>query len=113
MLHLLPDVHAVDKDSAGLHIKEAEQEAGNRGLAGTGTAHHGHRGAGPDPEADALQDGPVRLVAEADVAELNVGGAAAALLELNGMRCILNFNLENDKGNFQEFYILLPSWKSR
>ncbi len=67
----LPHVLAVDPDRAGGDVVEAGDQAGDRGLAGTGPPDEGHRLARLDREGDVLQDGARWVVSKGDAIELD------------------------------------------
>ena len=67
------DILPVDQDAPGPRIVEAEQQPGDGGLARARRADDGGAGSGGDFEAEAVQDLPVAVIAEADVVEHHAG----------------------------------------
>ena len=72
----IADVDAADDDPPELRVVEACEQRGRRRLAGAGTADERHGAARRDLEREAVEDRASRLVAEDDVLERDVGGAA-------------------------------------
>ena len=64
----LAHVDAVDPHRAAVDVVEAQQQVGERALAGAGVADHGQRLARPHPEGDPLEHRLAFLVGEPDVA---------------------------------------------
>lgn len=70
----LAHVVAADADGAAVGVVEAGQEQRDGGLAAAGGADEGDGLALLDPQREPVQDGPLGVVAEADVLELDGGG---------------------------------------
>ena len=70
----IANIDSADADAAALHFIEAQQQAGERGLARAGVAHHRDGLAGLDAEADVAQHPVFVFVGEPDVVEFDGGG---------------------------------------
>ena len=82
----LGDVLAVDGDAPRGRVVEAIEQAADGRLAGARRADDGAAGARRDVEVDALQDLPLRLVAEAHVLEPDVAVGDAQRLGARACR---------------------------
>ena len=82
----LADVHAVQQDRALRHVVKAHEQVDHRRLAAAGFAHDGHHLARLGGVADVVEDGLVCLVAEGNVAELDVAAAIADGLRVRVVR---------------------------
>ena len=78
-------VVAVDEDLARLRVVEAGEQLDDCGLAGAGGADERDGPAGRDDQVDVVQHGLVRVVAEGDVAELDL---PVRVRQVHGIGCI-------------------------
>ena len=68
------NVDSANANAAALHLIEAQQQAGERGLARSGVAHHGDGFAGLDPEAYVVEYPVLVFIGEPYVVEFDGRG---------------------------------------
>jgi hypothetical protein len=101
ILHaVFAQVMAVEADAAFTHIIETRQQVDQRGLARAGRTDDGDLGAGRDVQADVLQHGLLRRIAEVHMAHDNVSARILQAESVRPVRRLRGFvqNLEDPLG---------------
>src|SRR5208282_1981676 len=85
---------AVDPDRARLGLVKAREQRGHRGFSGTARADDRDSLAGGSLEADSLEHGAARFVAEYDVVEFDLAARAAERLRASA---VLDFGIDREQ----------------